>query len=229
MVRCHVTMIKPLQAVTLPVLVDAENPHMAAGEVTCFPGPTRTRYVKVRAITAAEIKKRLGLEIFSSRRDSSTNEKFLYLGAGRLRPAYDKRDERGLQDALEMVRPWIPTFGTITRNTGGGDRREGARWDYSKLMSNAVQSARLVAWCPYKAERLLSPAVYCPNLETAAFVMMFMGDIRVCPKCHAPFIPKSGNVDYCKPAHGVAHRTARSRSRRKASQRAGEERMARKG
>lgn len=195
------------------MLVDAESPDRATGEVTCFPSTTRTRFVKVRAITAAEVKRRL-LEIFSSKEESRINEKFIYVGAGLLTQAYKAGDEYGLQYALERLDPWIPSFGTKTLNPDG-DKREGARWDHSSLMSNAVQNARLVAWYPYKTKLLLSPAVYCPNLATAAYVMMFMGGIRVCPKCHVPFIPKSDNVDYCKPAHGVAHRTARSRWRAK--------------
>jgi hypothetical protein len=46
-------------------------------------------------------------------------------------------------------------------------------------------------------------------------VMLLMGSIRVCPKCGTPFIPKSENVDYCTPAHGVAYRTSLSRWRAK--------------
>jgi hypothetical protein len=205
----------PIHTVTLPVLIDAESPEVAEGEATDFPGAKRLRFTKVRAITTAEVKRRL-LEIFASKEISRINEKFLYVGAGLLSQAYDARDEWGLEDALKSVRPWIPRFGfgpeTVNPNA---NKWEGARWGYSSLMSNAVQKARLVAWWPYKPERLLSPAVYCPDLKTAAFVLMFMGGVRVCPKCRVSFIPSRDNQGYCKPTHGVAYRTARSRWRAK--------------
>jgi hypothetical protein len=67
-----------------------------------------------------------------------------------------------------------------------------------------------VMWCLDKKEKF-SPGIYCRDWKTAAFVLMCMGSIRVCPKCGNSFVPKTDNQDYCTPAHGVAYRTAKSR------------------
>jgi len=68
------------------------------------------------------------------------------------------------------------------------------------------------------------PALYCPDWKTAAFVVTFLGRVRVCanPKCNAVFVPSTDKEHYCIPAHGVAYRVARSRWR--AKQRVGESR-----
>jgi hypothetical protein len=220
----------PLHNVTLPILVDADSTEQADGWGTCFPAANRTKLMAVRVVNAGEIKRRL-LKIFSSKEVSRTNEKFLYLGAGLLNRAYEAKDEWALQEALKQVHPWIPRISGKESVNPDADKREGARWDYSSLMSNALQDARLVMWWPWpeQGQRFASPAVYCPNWKTAAFVAMFMEYIRVCPnpKCNRPFIPKTDNQDYCIPAHGVAYRTALSRWRKK--QRAdGQKKKARK-
>lgn len=203
----------PLQTVTFPVLI-SEVAEKADGFCTLFPTPNRTSFANVRVVTEREIKTRLP-KIFASKDVSRTNEKILYVGAGQLRRAYEAKDERALEDALRKVSPWVPRIlgPGVVRSVA--DKWEGARLDYSNLMSNTIQYAQLVVWFPGRKARLGSLGIYCPNWKTAAHVMLLMGSIRVCPKCGAPFIPKSENVDYCTPAHGVAHRTALSRWRAK--------------
>lgn len=195
-----------LQTVTLPILVDAESVQQSDGWGTCFPSPGRTKRMAVRVVKAKDIRQRVR-KIFPDR------EIFMFAGVNQIDHAYGVKDERELQDALEKVLPWVPRIGGSI--VSYADKWARARWDYPSVMSNALQNARLVMWCPYKGERLLSPAVYCPNWKTAAFVMTFMGSIRVCPKCERVFVPTADNVDYCTPAHGVAYRTARSRWRAK--------------
>jgi hypothetical protein len=208
-----------LYTVTLPVLVDA-LPEEAEGWGTHFPGAHRTTTMAVRVIKPEEIQKRVR-EIFSDK------EIFLFAGASQLEHAYGARDERELQESLRKVYPWVPRImGSREVSNPKADKWAGARWDYSSLMTNALQNARLIMWFPYRGDRLSSPAVYCPEWRTAAFVMTFMGSIRVCPKCNNPFVPSADNVNYCTPAHGVAYRTARSRW--KAKQRAEEEKTLKK-
>jgi len=218
----------PLQTVThpvaLPVLV-AEEAEKADGCCTAFPRPNRTSFVNVRVVTEAEIKRRLP-KIFSSKVVSRTNEMILYVGAGQLMRAYEARDARALEDALKNVQPWVPRIPGEESVNADADKWEGARWDYSSLMSNAIQDARLVTWWPGNKAPLVSPGIYCPDWKTAAYVMLLMGTIRVCPKCGNPFVPKTDNQDYCTPAHGVAYRTARSRGRKK---RANEEKKQKSG
>ena len=88
----------------------------------------------------------------------------------------------------------------------------GAQWLYSRLMNTLIQNARLLLW---RREKGLSPASYCPDLKTAAFGMTVMGHGRVCPQSNEVFIPPADTVEYCKPAHGVAYRTVRSRWNKK--------------
>jgi hypothetical protein len=211
----------PLQTITLPVLVDADSPENADGEGTCFPSPGRTKFMSVRTIQAYEILRR-ARKIFPGKK------LWLFIGVKGLERAYRRKNERAYQgenerallEAIEQVRPWTPFLqiqaGTVKEDWTGDKIWEGARWLYSSVMSNALQTARLVMWWAYKGERIVAPAVYCPDWETAAFALM--GSIRVCPKCEKMFIPSAGNVVYCTPAHGVAHRTALSRGRKKASQ-----------
>jgi hypothetical protein len=210
----------PLYSVTLPILVDVEKLEEADGWGTHFPGAHRTRIMAVRVVKPEDIQQRV-------RKIFPDGEIFLFVGADQLKHAYGAKDERECQEALERVRPWVPRVfgGQKSINYDGDKIWAGARWEYSSLMSNALQHARLVMWWPRKGESLMSPAVYCPDWKTTAFVMTFMGSVRVCPKCQRVFVPSADNVDYCTPAHGVAYRTARSRWR--AQQRAEEEKKPR--
>jgi hypothetical protein len=93
-------------------------------------------------------------------------------------------------------------------------RWNATRWNFSGLLRDVFDDAKFVIWHSEKENRFI-PALYCSNRKTAAFIVQFMGRIRVCPKCGVPFIPLAGNVDYCCPAHREAHRVARSRWRAK--------------
>ena len=162
----------------------------------------------VRVINEKEVKRRLP-EIFSSKEKSLTNEKFLYVGLGLLRRAFETKDEMNIKSALGKVHPWVPRIG-VRSVSADANIWHLARWDYAGVMSNALQNARLVVWFPFESTRLLSPGVYCPDLKTAAYITMVIGSIRICPKCENTFIPKTDNQDYCEPKHGIAHRTALS-------------------
>jgi len=206
----------PLQAVTssLAILVDADTLEEADGWGTCFPAPSRTKFMAVRVVKNTDIEGRLQ-KIFPR------EELPLVVGAAELKRAYHKKDEFAFRQAFEKVRPWVPSFGGLGRwsleslGPSSGDKwAAGVRWIYSSLMSNVLQNARLIMWCSDR-ERRFWPALYCPNWRIAAFVLEFIGRIRVCPKCTTIFIPSTDNQEYCKPAHGVSYRTAQSRWRAK--------------
>lgn len=82
-----------------------------------------------------------------------------------------------------------------------------ANVDVAKLATAPMEAARLVLWF---ASGKFIPAIYCPDLRTAIFVRAFLG-LQTCPHCGILFLPEKENVIYCRPAHGHAHRMARSR------------------
>jgi hypothetical protein len=202
----------PLHSITLPILVAADTRETADGESTCFP-PGHTSFTAFRIVNPSEVVRRGG---------QIGKEERLYRGILQLARAYEGKDERAIPVAIEQVRPWNPSnriqVGTIREDWTGNKKWEGARWVYSSVMTNALQTARLVTWWPYKGDRISAPAVYCPDWKTAAFVAASMGCVRICPKCKKLFVPPTDNVAYCTPAHGVAYRTALSRWRKKARQ-----------
>jgi hypothetical protein len=74
---------------------------------------------------------------------------------------------------------------------------------------------QLILW---RSCKRLTPAVYCPDLETAAYATALFGSRwKVCPysRCLKWFVPKKVGQDYCCPAHREAHRVARWRKRHK--------------
>jgi hypothetical protein len=176
-------------------------------EVTVFSGPNSWSEKTVRSVTSSDLDEpgRL-LKIFSREQWP------LVVGVSELRIAIRKKDEPAFRQAFEKVRPWWPTAGQFTLNAIGNNW-SGAKSLFSKLMNKLTQNARLIQWQPN--EGLLMPALYCPDLKTAKFVLLVMGRLRVCPKCKEIFSPKTDNQDYCKPAHGVAWRTAESRRKKR--------------
>lgn len=200
----------PLHTVTpnLPVLIDAHSERESDGSATAFPDATRTRISLVRVFRDREAQ--------TEAARFTSQEMRLYRGAALLSRAYEALDERALEQALEDLRPWIPSISGKLKFRTGGDRWAGARWIYSSVLSNAIQSARFVIWYPKDGDNgvLPSAALYCPNKHVAALALLALKRVRVCPKCEAIFIPASEKVDYCTPAHGVAYRTALSRWRK---------------
>ena len=145
-------------------------------------------------------------------------------GLGLLRRAYERRDAWKLRNAVEQARPLLPKpqFGKMTEDWTGEKIWPGAQWLYSEAMSHAIKNARWVAWWPFSGEHEATPGVYCPEMSTAVATALFIKSVRVCPHCGVPFVSKQDNVDYCKPAHGVAYRTARSREKKRAELKATE-------
>lgn len=209
-----------IQTVThLPILVEVERAKDADGRGYFLPGD-RSEQSLFRVVKRADIKARFRT-IFTAK------EVPLFLGSVRIKQALDAGDEFELQRALDAVRPWVPDFadlkdrqwksadGRVTIATRGM-KRYSVQLNYSRLMADMFQEARLVMWFSEKEDRII-PAVYCPKWKTAAFVMTFAGRLRVCPKCNDIFSPKKNGKagGYCSLAHGNAHRIQRKRWRDK--------------
>jgi len=199
-----------LQTVTLPLLVDADTLDGAEGECAVFTSQGRMRLQKVRIIDPDGLVLWLG-------RDTRSGLARALRGLGLLRRAYEARDARALRDAVEQVRPLLPKpqFGKVTEDWTGVKIWAGAQWLYSEAMSHAIKNARWVAWWPFSGEHEALPGLYCPEMSTAVATALFIKSVRVCPQCGVPFVSKQDNVEYCKPAHGVAYRTARSREKKR--------------
>jgi hypothetical protein len=191
----------PLQTVTFPLLIDSgrEEPH---GWLTTRSGGSAS----VCAISEKDLIDQSGSFLVAKSLE-------LFSGLDLLKRAFEGKDKWELSNAVRILRPYYPPLprgAALTEDWSGDNKWEGARWLYSEQMTRAVSRCRLVMWFPNRGG-LLSPAVYCPNLKTAAFVALFRGGMRVCPKCGTLYVPDKETRDYCSPAHGVAYRTARSR------------------
>jgi hypothetical protein len=83
-----------------------------------------------------------------------------------------------------------------------------------RLISEGM-GVQLILW---RSGKRLTPAVYCLDLETAAYATALFGSRwKVCPhlSCGKWFTPTRAKQDFCCPAHREAHRVARWRKRRK--------------
>jgi hypothetical protein len=92
---------------------------------------------------------------------------------------------------------------------------------FAFAVSEVVDRSRLVLWW-FKGE--FRPAIYCEDIEVAVYVHAFLiaptGELgfRSCPHCTEQFFQNRPNQEYCSPAHGNAHRAARSREKQKQEQ-----------
>jgi hypothetical protein len=202
----------PLQTVTLPIVIDStkffrsrgERPKPPDGWATIFYGQHGEKHTAVREITPSDVEK-WRPKIFSR------NEFSLYLAADKIRRAYEGNDELVFRRWFEEISPWL--FGQKCQTvvpSGDPKWKVQVRYAYSRLMSMGLQQARTVMWLSDK-EQCFRPGIYCPDWKTAAFVTLFNGGLRVCPQCGSTYVPKKPNQGYCRAAHGVAYRTARSR------------------
>ncbi|HWZ45955.1 MAG TPA: hypothetical protein VNW97_20955 [Candidatus Saccharimonadales bacterium] len=150
--------------------------------------------------------------------------------AHKLKREADKKSGLALaqEDDLDFGRVLIPMFGLAAGQekealarwngyqTGPGAQAD-HRWLLSQLMSQALESARLVLW--WSGSRF-QPAIYCGELKAALYTFLLMKLAMgqgwgVCPKCGAFFVQKRSDQNYCSMAHREAHRVARWRASKK--------------
>ncbi len=99
--------------------------------------------------------------------------------------------------------------------------------DLDVLSSHALANARIVCWDHWKlatgeidrkrprsARRAIG--IYCSEYKTAIVAKMIFGSIRICFRCHKPFIAERPNHNCCSAVCREAHRLARWRRRKKA-------------
>jgi len=189
---------------SLTTLVRADNPEEADGRISVFRGHDWT-FTAVRVVTLEE--RGLLQKIFKP------EELQLVFGAAEMRRAFKKKNEPAFWQAFEKVRPWWPILGEMEFHPIGKSWA-GPRELLAQLMSYLLQKARLILWQP--EPHLLRPALYCPDMRTAAFVNIAMGSLRVCAneRCGRFFEPKRDNLEYHNSKCGVACRTARSRRKK---------------
>jgi hypothetical protein len=101
-------------------------------------------------------------------------------------------------------------------------RNTNVRWLFSGLVSDELDSVRLVLWWSGSRFR---PALYCPNPKSALFTFILMRIVAgrgwgVCPHCGDFFVQKRSDQNYCMIAHREAHRVARWRERKRSKNRA---------
>jgi hypothetical protein len=202
--------------VTLPVLIPCHDLREADGRGTFLPGD-QAGSMFVHAVTQEDVK---GWQRKAPAKDFS-----LFIGATQLKQAYDDGDDFALAMAheklsqharlapLDDIKVELKTKDGAKISLHAVQKWNATQWNYSGLMTEMVQGAKLVMWHPEEERRFL-PALYCSDMKTAAFAMSFTKQIRVCPwwKCNALFV---GNKDYCCVAHREAHRVARFRWRDK--------------
>lgn len=195
---------RPLQSVTtLPILVDATL-EQAEGVYLLPTGTTKN----VRVLRRDE------------ERTSHKNKEALdkHYALTKLRSAAIGKNAEDLREAAEELQQWRwrPTAHfKVTENWADARvMQHTARLIFSELMSGALANARLVMWWPATGRTLfLSPAIYCPDLDTALFARFALQGYRLCKKCKTPFYPMPPQRLYCQPSHGVAYRTQKSRKR----------------
>jgi hypothetical protein len=88
------------------------------------------------------------------------------------------------------------------------------KWLLSQLVSNALDSVKLVLWLSGKR---FQPALYCPDAKAAVYTFLLMKLAAgrgwgVCPYCGQFFIQKRADQSYCAIAHREAHRVSRWRA-----------------
>jgi hypothetical protein len=90
------------------------------------------------------------------------------------------------------------------------------KWLLAKEFSRALCSVNVELW--WSGSRLL-PALYCCDLTTAAyaFALVSTAGWGLCLHCAEFFVQRDPKQIYCSPAHGIAHRVARSRANRLAA------------
>ena len=91
------------------------------------------------------------------------------------------------------------------------------REQLERVISKQVKSARLVVWT---ANGRTTPAIFCPDNQTALFVTALLTRISgrglaICPHCGKPFLRTRSDQEYCTIRHREAHRVARWRKAQK--------------
>lgn len=199
--------MRPLQTVTLPILVDAQSPEDAEGWIGIPTGGGHS----VRSVRLA------------TPRDGarpSAKEKSMRDTISELRTAIIDRDIERLKRAVETSAKKSSSGGTLSFAWSGKSPTqilEAARWEYSMLVSVSLEGIQTVIWTPGNGRKRPRLALYCPPGSSSAIMQTMASQTRFCAneKCRAPFTPSSAGQKYHAPSCGIAVRTRRSRANAK--------------
>jgi hypothetical protein len=110
-----------------------------------------------------------------------------------------------------------PFSDALSKQAAADPKRVAARW-LIPLFNQAIQAARLVMWQPPgKRSQNLTPAIYCPDLETALLVGLLLsrgGGMTACLGCGVLFVPRRPNQAYHDHLCANRHRKRRERQTR---------------
>jgi hypothetical protein len=193
---------------------------------------TATLWPPVRVIRDSEIVENGDLNP-RLRKELQADDWALIRGISLLFRAEEVRDSEVAREAYTLVSPLL--FG----NPSTAQDRDAVRLaislnslpsniglDLDKLTSFALANARLVHWEHWKwataqrdAKRAMQKrraiGIYCSDYRTAIAAKMILGCIRVCFRCHKPFIAKRPKQNCCKAGCREAYRLARWRAKKK--------------
>lgn len=203
--------IRPLPTVTLlPILIRSSNHASVDGVGAVF--FQKTEITGLHVVSKEEAFRQL-----DKWKRSQPELWRLVGGAATLQQAQREKDWMLFQSALNSAKKWVPhVFDTAIQDIHGSRSWKKAGWAYSGLMSNLLQTVKFVIWYSTKDNRPQA-GLFCPNWAAAVCAVVGMDYIRICkkPGCDAPFIPHPMTQEYCIPAHGNAHRVARSKAKKR--------------
>lgn len=152
---------------------------------------------------------------------------------GLLFRAEEVRDSKAALEAYTLAKPVLFGHTSTTQDRDAVDLvismnslESNIGLDLDQLISHALANARLVCWGHWKlataerdARRPLHQrraiGIYCPDWKTAIVAKMILGSIRICFRCHKPFIAKRPKQNCCIAGCREAHRLARWRAKKK--------------
>jgi len=200
----------PLPTITpLPVLIKSSRNASVDGAGTLF-ATQGTEITGLHVVSKEEARTRL--------KRAHTDVQRVCIGLTMLQRAQKEREWPVFQEALDVVRKWVPHFWESEIDSLRSKVNwKAAGWTYSGLMSNLLQKAHFIIWYSTKDGGELRPGLFCPNWEVATYAVVGMDHIRRCekPGCDEFFIPKQDTQTHCTPAHGNAHRVARAKEKAK--------------
>lgn len=132
-----------------------------------------------------------------------------FIAATQLRDAHESGDAFSIHAALDSFYASEPRIAEVWK------RAPVERVAPSNLPTEFTEHmarARLVLWWHFKRKRF-QPAVYCPTLRVAQYVLAALRDLRACPFCDKLFVPYRPDQFYCSIHHRESFRKRRQRAK----------------
>ena len=200
----------------LPILVPTTDPQSDDGVAT-FADPLKGPQPKVHIVNATEFLRD------SLQKSLKPQDVEFVRGTAALQAAYKANDAVLAREAYITLMPFMDELGVPVDLPGGGHKfadhystkiRGVLRWPlnhYSRLISSALDEARVVFWWPTRGYSTL--AIYCPTWKSAILIANYLERFRMCP-CGKLFIPRKASTVCCSPKHTAYYRLKRWRDRK---------------